>query len=195
MHTGETLPPDDPSQAGHSTDFDGLFERSSPTLFAWASLRVGATLRGRVDAEDIVQEVWVRARANFTSFDSRRDSFRPWLLGIARNVVLQAIEHHEREFRAPLGGDGSRFNFSRVPDEATAVSRRVARDEGLRKLLAWIEALPSDERMLVVLCGIEGKTCASAGQRLGVSNEAATKRWQRLRARLADQRAPADWLV
>jgi RNA polymerase sigma-70 factor (ECF subfamily) len=195
MQTSGPLPPDDATAAPCAVDFDGLFEHTSPTLFAWASLRVGATLRGRVDAEDIVQEVWVRARANFTSFDAGATAFRPWLLGIARNVVLQAIEHHEREVRAPPGADGSRFSFSRIPDEATAVSRRVARDEGLRKLLAWIEALPSEERLLVVLCGLEGKTCASAGQRLGVSDEAATKRWQRLRARLADQRAPADWLA
>src|SRR5882672_8430436 len=124
MQTSEPVPPDAPDPSSAAADFDGLFEHTSPTLFAWASLRVGATLRGRVDAEDIVQEVWVRARANFTSFDAQTSAFRPWLLGIARNVVLQAIEHHEREVRVPRDGGGSRFNFSRIPDEATAVSRR-----------------------------------------------------------------------
>jgi RNA polymerase sigma-70 factor (ECF subfamily) len=176
-------------------EFDSLFERISPTLFAWARLRVGATLRGRVDAEDIVQEVWVRAAGNFASFDCNSSAFRPWLLGIARNVVLQAIEHHQRERRAAPTDAASRWSFSKVPDEATAISRRVARDEGLAKLLAWIESLPSDERLLLVLCGLEGRTAASAGERLGVSSETATKRWQRLRARLAEQRAPAEWLT
>jgi RNA polymerase sigma-70 factor (ECF subfamily) len=176
-----------------AAEFERLFEAAAPTLFAWARLRVGAVLRGRVEAEDIVQEVWVRALANFASVDGRPEVFRAWLLGIARNVVLEAIEHDKRERRSTPAGH-SQWSFSRVPDPATAISRRVARDEGLSKLVGWIEALPSDERLLVVWCGLEGKSCATVGERLGLSNEAATKRWQRLRARLSEQRAPAEWL-
>ena len=49
--------------------------------------------------------------------------------------------------------------------------------------------LAMDERNLVLYCGLEGYSCAQAAARLGISPEAATKRWQKLRERMRESGA------
>ena len=66
-----------------------------------------------------------------------------------------------------------------VPKRSAAAyrSRYVATD-GLLALL-------SDDRRVLVWCGLEGAAAPEVALRLGISVAAVTKRWQRLRARLA----------
>ena len=58
-----------------------------------------STISWEVDgplAEELHQEVWLKALEGFEHFDSRRGSFRDWLLGIARHQVSR---HHRRFLR------------------------------------------------------------------------------------------------
>jgi RNA polymerase sigma factor (sigma-70 family) len=79
------------------------------------------------------------------------------------------------------------FALETVPDAATAVSRRMARDEGLARFAASVRDLKDDERELVILCGLEGLTRREVAARMELREEAVTKRWQRLRTRLREQ--------
>ena len=42
------------------------------------------------------------------------------------------------------------------------------------------------DRMLLVHCGLEAETCSTAAVKLGLSEDAAIKRWQRLKERLSE---------
>jgi len=108
------------------------------------------------------------------------------VIGIAKHVVLQA--HDRRRPLLPLAGpDGSgSFGARDVPDTVTSASARLAKHEALNGFLSFVEALPEEDRQLVVLCGLEGRTANDAAVQLGISSEAATKRWQALRARLRE---------
>ena len=75
------------------------------------------------------------------------------------------------------------------------VSRRVSRDEELGRFREAVAALPEDERKLVLHCGLEGLPLREVGERLGISEEAAGKRWQRLRARLRTTELPEHLLA
>ena len=163
----------------------------TPALHAWARLRIPRGLRGRVEPEDVVQEVWCRALARITHFDPARRSFRAWIFGVAKNVVLEAI-------RSPLlgaGGTSAVRALAGVPDRVTGVSRRVARDEALQRFHERIERLEDADRRLLIHCGFEDLTCAEAAERLGISRDAAIKRWQRLRARLTEEGVPEGLLA
>jgi DNA-directed RNA polymerase specialized sigma24 family protein len=76
----------------------------------------------------------------------------------------------------------------------TSATRRIARNDALTKFLLRVQALDEDDRALLVHCGLEGLTAGEAAERLGISRDAAAKRWQRLKAQLVEQRAP-DGLI
>ena len=179
--------------SANSAEFAHLYERVAPAVYAWARLRIRPEQRRRLDPEDVVQEVWCRAVTRFDSFDAEQTPFRAWIFRVAKYVLLEAFRSLRKT--SPLGlpqdGDGvpSPDTF---PDDATSLTQRVARNEELRAFLAYVETLDDHERDLVIHCGLEGLGYDEVATRLGLSRDAAKKRWQRLRARLVEHGIPRD---
>ena len=185
--------PQQPEDASATPANDVAFQRSyedlAPALHAWAELRIRPEMRALVDPQDVVQEVWCRAWRQREKVGEGQDAFRPWVFRIAKNVLLEAF----RKVRSPAYRAGSTGTTTRllalegVPDSITAVSRRLARDEGMARLIEWLRELEEDERLLVAHVGLEGLPFAQVAERLGLSRDATAKRWQRLRARVVEQ--------
>lgn len=168
-----------------TAQFEALWSETAPTVFAWTRLRIGADLRAHIDAEDVLQEVAYRAFGAFERFDAERGSFRTWVFGIARNVMMHALQR--------VGRPGARASFdtaswTALPDTTTSISRRIARSEELQSFVAEVEKLDENDRRLLMHRGLEGLPHEEVAQVLGVSTEAAIKRWTRLRERLTSAR-------
>jgi RNA polymerase sigma-70 factor (ECF subfamily) len=183
------------AKQGDAQRFNELCERLMPALYGWASLRVGAKLRGRLEPDELVQQTWLRAVERFHSFDETRGSFRAWLFGIANYVLIEALR--KATLAAPgRAGETSRiFPFDQAADAATSVSLRAARTEAMQRFLAHVAKLGEDDHKLVLLCGIEGLPVRETATVLGIGEEAAKKRWQRLRAELIQRGTPDDLLA
>ena len=123
-----------------SSRFDELCERVAPALVAWAELKVGAKLRGSIEPMDVVQETWCRAWRSFETYDPEAASFRAWTFRIAKNVVLECARRSRRDSAADAGTTARHEVVHAAPDRATALSRRLARDEGVSSLLEWARA-------------------------------------------------------
>lgn len=177
------------AQEGDEARFTELYSRVAPAVFAWARLRIGPAV-GRLDPEDVVQEVWCRAVLRFREFDPERAPFRNWVFGVANVVLLESF----RRLRAAASdpGETSRF-LDKVPDTATSISRRVARDEVYRSMVERLAQLEEDDRALVIYCGLEGLSYEEAAPLLRISAHAIAKRWQRLRARLRETLRQNRW--
>lgn len=181
---------------GDRPSFGALYERLAPALFAWSSLRIRASMRGRLDPEDVIQEVWMRAREKFAAFDPERMPFRAWVLAVAKNVLHESV----RRLRRPDAGTGADLAVSQadplheIPAAVTSISRRAASDEQIHRFVARVGRLSEDDRMLIIYCGLEGQTCAKTATRLGLSTAAVIKRWQRLRKELDEKGLPAELL-
>jgi RNA polymerase sigma-70 factor (ECF subfamily) len=179
---------------GDPRDFDGLYERVAPALYGWAALKIGPNLRGRLDPEEVAQETWLRALRSLREFDDARATFRAWLFGIARHVLMEAFQNLRRQ-SAAAGTTARVFALENHPDTVTSVTRRIAREDALLRFIARVGELGEDEQMLTVLCGIEGMSYDDAADRLGISRDAAKKRWSRLRAELAARELPRELLA
>src|SRR5215510_7731047 len=98
-------------QAQASERAKGAFERLAEPLRREIKLHCYRMLGSVHDAEDLVQETYLRAWRNFDSFEGR-GSFRAWLYQIATNACLNAL--------------ASRKNVRRLlPDQRAPASTRM----------------------------------------------------------------------
>lgn len=79
-------------QDGNAQRFGLLVERYEAKLLRYAK----KFLFGYEDAEDLVQEVFIKAYANIRGFDVKR-SFNSWIYRIAHNQYINAIKKRGRE--------------------------------------------------------------------------------------------------
>lgn len=177
------------AKVGELERFSELYERLAPALLTWARLRIRPAWRAHIDETDVVQEVWCRAWRAFPDFDADRIPFRYWTFRIAKNVLLEA-SRKLRSSGAAAGTTTRLLILSQVPDEATGLTQRVRRDEELELFADWAQTLPEDDRKLLLHVGLEGLPHAEAAERLGLSTEALSKRWQRLKQRIEEHAVP-----
>ena len=165
------------------------------------------------DAEDLVQETYLRAWRAFGHFEAR-SSVRTWLYRIATNVCLTALD---RGRRRPLpSGLGPPSAYPLAPTESTPpgflwlepVPDRLVIDEGgdpasvvvarhrvRLALVAGLQFLPPRQRAALILCDVLGTTAAETAEVLDVSVAAVKSLLQRARARLAERAVTEESLV
>ena len=128
-----------------------------------------ANTRNLHDAEDIMQDVFLKAVSNF---DSLRDHtrVRAWLLQIARRTCID--RRRRRVITATL------------PDDYPAPS--VSGSPAVERLHAAMSQLPHEYRETVSLYYLDGRNCAGVAEALGISEAAVRQRLVRGRLMLHD---------
>lgn len=170
-------------------DFDALYRQVAPALFAWAELRIRPEMRCRVDPQDLVQEVWLRAVKRFASFEGGHEAFRPWVLTIAKNVLLESFRklRSAPRLEADIGPTTRMLVIEGCPEVITSFTKRLAKAEAVQKFLELAGRLDEIDRQVLVRCGLEGRGPAEVAREIEMSEDAVVKRWQRLRARLREE--------
>jgi RNA polymerase sigma factor (sigma-70 family) len=130
---------------------------------------------GRQVADDLLGEVWVRAFAARDRYDVVYDDARPWLYGIARNVL-------RAHWRSRPVEDSS--GPERAADPWDDVVERLDSAAALRHIGQAVRALRPDERDVLLLVVWEQLTPAEAAVVLGIAQGTARSRLHRARAAL-----------
>lgn len=128
--------------------FRALYRAHTPGLYALA-LRL--TAGDQSEAEDLVQETWVRALAALTAFRAQ-STLRSWLCGVLVNVRRGRMRADWRTVGAP---DVEPVAQSASLDDVLDLERAVA-------------ALPEGARDVYVLHDVHGYTHGEIGQMLGI---------------------------
>ncbi len=123
---------------GHEHAFEVLFERYHSRLLAFCR----HMLRSQEDAEDVLQEVFVKAHAAMLA-DSRPINARPWLYRISRN---RCLNHLRRP--VPEGQDSMDVM---VGEGGVTTADRVQKREDFRALVADVGDLPETQRTALLL--------------------------------------------
>ena len=119
--------------------FRELYRRHTPRLFMLVARLLA---RGDHEAEDVVQETWIRAFQGLGRFEWN-SSFATWLTGIGLNRVRDRIRKY---------GRSRETGVDVVPDTAMAPDPPEVRID-LERMIA---RLPDPERMVLVLHDVEG---------------------------------------
>jgi RNA polymerase sigma-70 factor, ECF subfamily len=106
------------------------------------------------DAEDVVQEAYLRALRSFDRY--RGGDARSWVLTIVRNTCYTWLRQNRAAEPAP-GGDAGDDGVAEVPgDPAAQPEVQFLRDVDRQLLRAALEALPAEFREALVLRELEG---------------------------------------
>jgi RNA polymerase sigma-70 factor (ECF subfamily) len=160
------------------------------------------------DAEDVVQETYLRAWRGYQNFENR-SSVRTWLYRIATNACWTALAHSSRRV-LPSGvaeptddphtdpvpaPDMTWLQVipdSRVDDPAGVVTSR----ESLRlALIASLQHLPAQQRAVLLLRDVLAFPAADVATMLDISVTAVKSALQRARARIQDIAPNADEVI
>ncbi len=165
-------------RAGDPSAFGALFDAHAAVIYRHAVRITGDWAL----AEDVVSltflEAWrLRARLNPVG-----DSLRPWLLGIAtnvlRNISRAARRHRHALSRVPV--------HETVPDFSDDLVGRVVDAEELAAAHAALATLRPREREVLALCVWEGLDYQAAALALGVPVGTVRSRLSRARTRLRE---------
>ena len=187
-----------------SEDFTGLTGQFRGELLAHCYRMLGSA----DEAEDLVQETYLRAWRSYGGFEGR-SSVRTWLYRIATNVCLTAIERRgRRPLPSGLGGPGDDpgapvavspevpwlqpFPDARLDaapgDPAAAAASRA----GIRlAMVAALQHLSARQRAVLILRDVLEWPAAEVAELLGTTTTAVNSGLRRARAQLA-QALPAE---
>src|SRR5579862_8387086 len=126
--------------------FASLFDRHAPYIHRYLARRIGGQA-----ADDLVAETFLVAFRKRTRYDLRCHDARPWLYGIATNLVGQHRREEARQFRLRhAAGPGSVQH-----DEAERVAVNVTA-QSVRALLAGaLAGLAQADRDVLLLIAWE----------------------------------------
>jgi RNA polymerase sigma factor (sigma-70 family) len=130
------------------------------------------------DAEDVVQESYLRALKFFAGF--RGENGRPWLLTIVRNTCYTWLRRNRmNEISTDLEEEVQLVDTSSVSPEAMLLS--AARTESVQRAL---EDLPAEFREIVILRELEGLSYKEIAEIAAIPVGTVMSRLARARARL-----------
>lgn len=152
------------ARTGDSEAFRLLVERYSRSIFHLAYRMTG----NEQDAEEVVQETFLRAYGGLRRFESRA-GFGTWLYRIAMNCSLDLIRARQRQedHRGPAVPEGSDETTS-LPAGDPAPDRLVFSAEIGRRVNAALARLGPMERAAFVLRHFEGMSIEEISRTLGV---------------------------
>jgi RNA polymerase sigma-70 factor, ECF subfamily len=186
-----------PGVTATSTEFHARLEPFRGEVVAYCYRMLGSVH----DAEDLVQDTYLRAWRARDQYDEERASVRTWLYRIATNVCLTALTERgrrplpsglvaPREALAPFAVDAEITWLQPLPDASIAATDPAATavDRSSLRLafVAAVQHLSPRQRGALILREVLSFSAAESAEILGISVAAVNSSLQRARARMKE---------
>jgi RNA polymerase sigma factor (sigma-70 family) len=163
--------------------FAVLFDKHAPHIYRYLARRAD-----RQVADDLVAETFLAAFAKRDRYDLSYADARPWLYGIATNLVNQHRREEARQYRirqAVTGEPEVPGHADQVVADVTAQAMRSLLDEALA-------ALPAGDRDVLLLIAWEQLTYQEVSRALAIPVGTVRSRLHRARTKLRQLLAGTD---
>ena len=155
--------------------FAVLFDRHAPHIHRYLARRAG-----RQVADDLVAETFLTAFAKRDRYDLGYSDARPWLYGIATNLVGQHHRDEARQYRIMQRAVAE----PEVPDHADRVAAGVTAQATRALLEAALAALPAGDRDVLLLIAWEQLTYQEVSRALAIPAGTVRSRLHRARTKV-----------
>lgn len=175
--------------AGDDQAVSALLAPFRDRLRRMAELRLDRRLRGRVDADDIVQETLMEAVKRLPDYVQKPDmSFPVWLRFLAGQKLVDAMRHHlgvhKRDaglevslYRGPMPEASSASLASMLLGRLTTPSAAAMRIETQLQVQEILNGMDPIDREVLVLRHFEHLNNNEVAELLGIRKSAASKRY------------------
>lgn len=164
---------------GDDAAVSALFERYADRIYRLAD----GLLHDAAEAEDVVQESFVKALKNLDRFEGRA-GIGTWLYRVAYNTAMDRLRKRGRATLAYDEGDvplpHTLVDWSSTPEE------RLLDSEARAALAAAADTLSASLRAVFILRDVDGLSTAEAAEALEISESAAKVRLHRARLQLRE---------
>jgi RNA polymerase sigma-70 factor (ECF subfamily) len=151
--------------AGDKEAYGVLVERHGESMFRVA-FRI---TESEADAQEIVQEAFLRGYRGLAGFDARAD-FRTWIYRIAVNCALQVLQKRKAEGGVPITEEYDEEHSGLQLSDGGAGPERLLLDREIEhRRHAAMEKMTEDERLAFVLRHIEGLSTEEIAATLDVT--------------------------
>jgi RNA polymerase sigma-70 factor, ECF subfamily len=166
------------AEQGDAESFGVLFDRHARTVYNFCFRRTADWAL----AEDLTSTVFLEAWRRRGDVRPEHETLRPWLLGVATNVIRNAARSRRRrdvaEPRAATTGV--------TPDPADDVAARLDDESSMRRTIVALNSLPPIDRDVLSLFAWGELSYAEIGEVLGIPVGTVRSRLSRARTRLVE---------
>lgn len=168
------------AKSGDATAFAELWERHSSTAFS----KVYRITRNRADAEDVIQDAWMKAYVHLKTFDGRA-TFSTWLTRIAINSALMTLRRRQSHPKTSMEfTDGDTWRNWEIADQTKDVEKHYLKRENVERLKRAICRLRLPLRTVVEIHQSNDRSVKEIADLAGISIAATKSRLFRARITL-----------
>lgn len=174
-------------QQGYQAAFSELVERYTAKVY----LQARAMTRSGQEAEDIVQETFLKAFKHIDKFSPAKAAFRTWLFAIAHNQSINVLSSLKRKMARYFSETGGRTEHD-YPDPVACLSdgsdaeKLLSERQQFARVMQAIEKLPERQRAALLLKAQESMSYEEISQVMQTSASAVESLIFRARKALMD---------
>ena len=173
------------ARLGNKHAFRVLVERHSKAMFRLSYLMTS----NEQDAEDVVQETFLRSFKQLHTFDGSRAAFGTWLHRICVNCSLNVLRARKTRMEQPIVRDEAGFDWLDQVASSTPSPERLAQSDQVGAMIGpALEVLSDAERTAFILRHYEGcpieEIARALGMQAGAAKQTVFRAVQKLRTAL-----------
>jgi RNA polymerase sigma-70 factor (ECF subfamily) len=172
-------------QAGDPEEFSRLVDAYSNNIYRLAI----KMLNQQEDAEDVLQETFIKAYRGLKSFDGR-SKLSTWLFRIATNEALMVIRRKHPEFVSidePIDTEEGEQEPIQIVDWCCLPEEELLSEESRERLDEAVQKLPEKLKVVFLLRDINDLSTHETAEVLGLTDTAVKTRLSRARLRLREE--------
>lgn len=176
------------SLAGDQESIGTLFAWINPAIVRYCRARIGRTGSAFSSADDVTQEIMLAVLGALPRYTDARESFLPFVYGIASHKVADYYRRSGRDRSEPVADVPDTVDAELDPEQQTLRGETRAR---LEKLLGTLAPRQREILVLRLIVGLSAQETATA---IGLTATAVRVAQHRALTRLRAGLSSGDWL-